>query len=273
MAKIRKIAPIRYAGSKTRKSSDIWDHFKHVEFETFYDCFLGGGSIPIYVSQIFPNKRIVVNDINPVLINFWRQLQNNSEHLIWNLIECRELHDPNDLEQGRHLFETMKSRLYDANFSDLLRAVAYFVLNKLSFSGLTEHNSFSKSNYKTLFSITNIKKLEFISNTMKNWEIHNIDFKHFMNYTTKSDFIYLDPPYLIETNLYGKNGSLHKTFNHTEFKRSVDNLECPFVISYNDIELLRQQYKHYTIDDLLFSYCMGTKRHDKNELIIKNFSQ
>ena len=66
--KIRKIAPIRYAGSKTRKTSDLFEHFKHLEFETFYDCFLGGGSISIFISQLFPDKQIVVNDINPLLI-------------------------------------------------------------------------------------------------------------------------------------------------------------------------------------------------------------
>lgn len=272
--KIRKIAPIRYAGGKTRKTPDLFHHIKNLEFNDYYECFLGGGSFAIYIAQVYPEKKIYVNDANPVLINFWNVLKDNGEELVKELIKIRRAYSPDDLTAGRLLFEQMKENLYDTNKSELERGVSYFVLNKLCFSGMTESNSFSKSNYEGLFNETNINKLPFFTKLMKNWTIHNESYEDFLLRSTTKDFVYLDPPYDIEGNqLYGKSGSLHKTFDHEHYKKSVNNVSSYFMMSYNDTELNRQRYKSFNIDNLSFNYCMqsGSGIREKNELVIKNF--
>lgn len=272
--KIRKMAPIRYAGSKTRKTGHLFEHIKNLSFDDYYECFLGGGSFAIYISQVYPDKKIYVNDANPVLINFWNVLKENGEELVSNLISIRRKYSPDNLIEGRKLFEKMKSVLYDEKETELSRAISYFILNKLCFSGMTESNSFSKSNYAELFNETNINKLPFFTNLMKNWTIYNESYEDFLLRSTTNDFVYLDPPYDIEGNqLYGKSGSLHKSFNHEEYKKYVNNLSSYFMMSYNDTPLNRQRYKKYNIDNLAFSYCMqsGSGKREMNELVIKNF--
>lgn len=274
MNKIRKVAPIRYAGSKTRKTDDLYHHFKHLEFDDYYECFLGGGSVAIYISQLYPDKQVYVNDANPVLINFWKVLQKDSSNLVSELIKIRKKYKIKDYVKGREMFNIMKETLYDNNKTDLERAVSYFVLNKVCFSGMTESNSFSKSNYDELFSEVNINKLPFFSQVMKNWTIYNEDFSLFLLRSTNKDFIYLDPPYNIEGNkLYGKSGRLHQSFNHEQYKQCVYDLSSYFLMSYNDTLENRNKYKHYKIENLSFEYCMqsGSGKRQMNELIIKNF--
>ena len=56
-------------------------------------------------------------------------------------------------------------------------------------------------------------------------------------------FMYLDPPYDIKDNLYGKKGSMHKGFDHDLFAQhcnecSLDSLVSITLINLSKIDLL-----------------------------------
>ena len=42
----------------------------------------------------------------------------------------------------------------------------------------------------------------------------------------KKAFVYLDPPYDIKTNLYGKKGNMHRGFDHDKFFYDVIGQVC-----------------------------------------------
>lgn len=249
-------------------------------FKDFHEPFIGGGSVSLHIAQCYPTKKIVVNDLNDKLVTFWKVLKNDIGSLVNRLHVIRDIYKPKDIEQGKELLNLMKQQLYLSTISDLDIAVAYYTLNKISFSGLTEHGSISKLAYEKTFNHGNIDRLTEISSHMSNFEIHNLHFKDAMQLPEDDDFTFLDPPYQIDSsNLYGKKGELHSGFDHTEFLNSVKELQGKWMITYNDNPWIRESYKDYKIVDAEYRYCMSFDTDEdgnkttrmKNELIIMNY--
>ena len=65
----------------------------------------------------------------------------------------------------------MKSRVDNGN--ELDRAVAFYVVNKCSFSGLTQSSSFSAQASDSNFSMRGIEKLVEYSDVIQDWKITN----------------------------------------------------------------------------------------------------
>ncbi len=276
------ICPISYPGGKSKMVKNILSPLFPEFSGDFYDAFIGGGSIPLWVSQMYPEKNVFVNDLNEVLYNFWNVLSKYPNGLIDNLTIIRDANDPEDLEKGKQLLKRQEAILYNEKSDDLERASAYFTLNKIAFSGLTEHGSLSKSNYKKKFNLGNIQKLSTINSFMENWKLFNYDYETFLKDSVADDFVFLDPPYdLGEKNntLYGKMGEMHKGFDHDRFAEVVKKLPSKWMITYNDNEEIRARFRDYIITDQEYRYFMTFKEDEKgnkktrkkNELIITNY--
>lgn len=274
------LTPLRYPGGKSKVVKKLLSP-KFPEFKgDFYEPFIGGGSVALFIAQMYPEKNIHINDLNEKLYQFWQFLQLAPEELTKSLHSIRDAFDPEDENKGEELLERMTEALYEGDGNPLKVASSYYVLNKISFSGMTEHGSLSKSAYKKTFNHKNIDRLIEISSLMKNFIIYNQHFNDFMIKPEDEDFTFLDPPYMIESsNLYGKNGEMHKGFDHKEFLNSVKNLYGKWMITYNDNEWIRQHYKDYNIEDASYKYYMAfetdedgnKKTRHKNELIITNY--
>ncbi len=55
-------------------------------------------------------------------------------------------------------------------------------------------------------------------------------------------FMYLDPPYDIKDNLYGKKGAMHKGFDHDKFAKDCSNSSIDMMISYNSDQLVKDRF-------------------------------
>jgi len=271
--------PLRYAGGKSKAIYKLekclpkdMDTIKEI-----HDCFLGGGSLPIYLTKLYPNKKIIVNDVYEPLYNFWIQLRDSGEELSEEILKIKK--DNNTIESAKSLFDLQKEKFKSKNnSSDFDKAVAFYILNKCSFSGLITA-SFSKKASVSNFSINNIESLKYYSTLIKNWEIYNLDYREFIDkFSNKKDvFLYLDPPYMIKDNLYGNNGELHKVFKHETFFEVCKPLICKQLISYNSNLLIKNAFKDYMISDYDLTYTLrstGTYMEDqknRKELAITNY--
>tara|TARA_R110000744_G_scaffold320924_1_gene427068 strand:- start:35 stop:655 length:621 start_codon:yes stop_codon:yes gene_type:complete len=175
-----------------------------------------------------------------------------------------------DIDKCKELFIHSKVVINDMNYSKIDRAVAFYILNKCSFSGLTENSSFSKLASVSNFKISIIESLDFYSSIIQNWKITNIDYKELM----KGDghvFLYLDPPYDIKSNVYGKKGDLHKIFNHEDFKEECLKCKCRLLVSYN-LEINGLSNGSFDLTYTMKSdkeYIEGQKK--RNEMAITNY--
>jgi DNA adenine methylase len=91
-------------------------------------------------------------------------------------------------------------------------------------------------------------------------------------------FIYLDPPYYSATKsaLYGKNGHLHKSFDHERFRKVIRESKHNWLITYDDSPYIRELFSFANIYgwDLTYGMRNVTEFSDQRgkELIISNYS-
>ena len=267
--------PLRYPGGKSRACTKMGQFFPELrDYVEFREPFLGGGSVAIYVSKMYPHLKITVNDLYEPLINFWMNLQMFGDDLTKDLKNLKIAHCNQD--SARCLFAEMKDVINNSKYTDLERAVAFYVVNKCSFSGLTESSSFSAQASDSNFSMRGIEKLPEYSKLIENWKFTNNDYTDLLT-DSRDVFIYLDPPYEIGSNLYGKKGSLHKKFDHDKFAKECDNCTGHQLISYNSSQLIRDRFNSWNAAEFNLTYTMRSvgeymkEQQDRKELVLFNY--
>src|SRR6056300_248577 len=110
--------PLRYAGGKSKAIYKLEKCLpKDMDtIEEIHDCFLGGGSLPIYLTKLYPNKKIIVNDVYKPLYNFWIQLRDSGEELSEKILKIKK--DNNTIELAKSLFDLQKEKFKSNNSSD-----------------------------------------------------------------------------------------------------------------------------------------------------------
>ena len=232
--------PLRYPGGKSRACVKMGSYFPDLrDYKEFREPFLGGGSVAIYITKKYPSLNIWVNDLYEPLVNFWQQLQMFGEDLKDKLVDIKSNYSTPDL--ARELFYKSKVCINEPLLSNLDRAVSFYVVNKCSFSGLTESSTFSQQASNSNFSMRGIEKLPEYSALIANWNITNYSYDYLLDGDT-SAFVYLDPPYDIKDNLYGRKGSMHKGFDHDKFAADCNANNMDMLVSYNTDQLVKNRF-------------------------------
>lgn len=267
--------PLRYPGGKSRATKYIIPRFPQGVGE-YREPFLGGGSVAIEVTKRFPSVKIWVSDLYEPLYNFWKQLQENGNEVANILLQLKQRHP--DPDTARNLFIESKEYLAKdiTETESIHRAVSFYVVNKCSFSGLTEASSFSKQASESNFSVRGIDKLKFYQQLIGNWTISNLDYHKLMNGGPET-FLYLDPPYDIKDNLYGKKGNMHKKFDHDLFAESMDLCTSKCMVSYNSSQLVKDRFKGWKTYEFDLTYTMRSvgqymkEQQDRKEILLLNY--
>lgn len=261
-------SPLRYPGGKSRAVSLISQILP--EFDEFREPFLGGGSVFIYAKQRFPQKTFWVNDIYFELFKFWEVAQKDINSLIEKIYEWRKRF-PIGKELHRFLNENLK------NFNDLERATAFFIYNRISFSGTSLSGGFSEHAFTGRFTESSIQRLIPFSKVINGSSITNFDYEELVKADGENVFIFLDPPYYSATKsaLYGKNGNLHKSFDHLRFAESMKNCKHKWLITYDDSPYIRELFSFANIIpwDLTYGMRNVSESSDQKgkELFISNY--
>ena len=274
--------PLRYPGGKSRAVPKLWEWIPETITE-YREPFLGGGSMAIEITKRFPDLPIWVNDMYEPLYNFWTHLQLAGDVMQDKLVKIKK-DNPNP-DEAKQLFLDSKDVML--NGTDLDRAVAFYVINKCSFSGLTESSSFSPQASDSNFSMRGIEKLTRYMQLIKHWKITCADYADLVEdclghgeiICDDNTFIYVDPPYNIKDNLYGYKGKLHKGFDHSRFADVMDDTMGNVMISYNNHPDIVQRFLEWHQYDFAHTYTMrstGTYMLDqtkRRELICLNYGK
>ena len=269
--------PLRYPGGKSRALTKLFQYIPDLKgYKEYREPFLGGGSVALEITKRYPDLEIWVNDLYDPLYNFWRELQENGELMTHHLLELKERHCNHDT--AKELFLHCKSYLEkDTEVTETIhRAISFYIVNKCSFSGLTESSSFSKQASDSNFSVAGIERLPEYQKLIQNWKITKNSYEQ-LHTDDRSIFTYLDPPYEIGSNLYGKRGSMHKRFDHDKFALDCDRFIGPQLISYNSTQLIRDRFDGWTAAEFAHTYTMrsvGSYNIDqasRKELVLTNY--
>lgn len=269
--------PLRYPGGKSRAIKYLLPKFPD-DIAEYREPFVGGGSVAIAFTKEYPDIPVWVNDLYEPLVNFWQQLQQRPDGLYVLLKAYKEEYSTPD--KAKELFNYSKDDMNNS-ISSLCKAAAFYVVNKCSFSGLTESSSFSAQASDHNFTMRGIENLPKYSELIQNWKITcSAYWDMMMTPAPVGAFWFLDPPYDIKDNLYGKKGELHKGFNHQEFHSwlTQGNVKDRWMITYNSNPTLVEWYKDYHQATWDLTYTMRStgdymnEQKDRAELLITNYA-
>ena len=277
--------PIRYAGGKSRAYDFIssyipfWPRPKRI-----ISPFMGGGSLEVrWASEM--GVQVEAFDVFDVLTNYWQHQINNPKRLydiLKGLEPTKEKYDEiKDIllhwDKVQDMFKGWKTDYYDRKskpLDDDLGAAYYWFNHNLSYGPM----------FLGWFSSIYLKKESLYDNSIErvrdfscpNLSVQQSSFdKVIPNY--KKDFIYADPPYYMEKSEDNKmfkaiypnsNFALHHIhFDHELLRDQLHSHEGKFILSYNDCEWVRENYKDFKFKtpEWAYSYGQGETRVGKNK--------
>ncbi|NLN95621.1 MAG: DNA adenine methylase [Bacteroidales bacterium] len=262
-------SPLRYPGGKSKAIKFIAPLIP--EFDEFREPFVGGGSVFVYLKQTHPHKLFWINDIYENLYYFWKNVKQNPNELI-RQIQCWK----DKFNEGQKLHRYLLDNI--SNFEEIKKAAAFFIFNRITFSGTTESGGFSSAAYKKRFTQSSIERVKLLSHILNDTKITNKDYQSVIEKQGKNVFLFLDPPYYSATKsaLYGKNGNLHKSFDHKRFAEILKRTNHKWLITYDDSEYIRNLFSFANIREWSLTYGMrnvGVNGNQKGkELFISNYS-
>ena len=264
-------SPLRYPGGKSKALKKILPYIP-LNIDEYREPFVGGGSVFLSTKESFGDriKRYRIADLNLDLCCFWEYAQNEIETLVDEVEYIHQNHS-----DGRELYKHLTRK--DLSLDRLERAVRFFVLNRITFSGTVDSGGYSQQAFDKRFTDSSIERLLDVSAHLASVEITCSTYENLLFQTGENVFIYLDPPYLSATKsrLYGLNGDLHTAFNHDQFATNMK--ECPhkWLITYDDCPQIRKLFDFANITEWTLQYGMNNckqKNADRGqELMIKNY--
>jgi len=236
---------IKWTGSKRKQAPEIVNNFPK-EINTYYECFLGGGSVlhellnRIYSGEI-KCKKIICCDINPDLIGIWNMLKNNRQELFdyyvsqYNEIIRRGEEAKKITDVSAEITKAMGTLYYENR--DKMNSLPvgckeriklFYWITRTCFNGLIRYNPKGKFNASYHVAARNGVSPTELKKTFDAWGkvIDNVDIEFYCkNYdevisnAKEGDVIYMDPPYENVTGMYFAG-----TFNNKSMFDIIRNL-------------------------------------------------
>jgi DNA adenine methylase len=264
------LSPLRYPGGKSRAVKTILPLLPQ-NFSEFREPFVGGGSVFLAVKQKnYSNTKFVINDLNVDLYYFWKEAKENNASLYNEIIKIKKTQ-----KDGRALFNYYRNC---NNYTDIERAVRFFVLNRITFSGTVDSGGFSEKAFQERFTDSSIERVKPLENVLRNVDVYNKSYEEIIYAEGENVFIFLDPPYYRQASsrLYGKKGVLHTSFNHEKFAQDMKNCRHNWLITLDNTDKIKTLFDFAYIYEWELQYGMNNYKQGKadigRELFISNYS-
>lgn len=277
MTKLPK-SPLRYPGGKSRALKQILPLIP-ANISEFREPFVGGGSVFFAIRGLFQSriKSYWINDLNYDLYCFWKQVRDNAPDLVETLAKTRVT-----ATDGHALFEELTQAKDELSrdrdmLCEFQRAVRFFILNRITFSGVVDSGGYSQSAYEKRFTDSSIERVKNICPHLSGVKITNGDYIDAVFQEGDGVFIFLDPPYwkATESRLYGVRGTLHTAFDHEQFAKNMRRCPHKWLITYDDSPAIRELFNFAEIQEWTLQYGMNNYRKESaakgQELFIKNY--
>lgn len=268
----------KYIGGKTWLKDKIRKPLERIlknnKIEVFIEPFAGGLGCFLNIYDLLEQykvKKIILNDINKKVINFYKSVYKNPEKLIYEYeilendfislvpykyIEENKIKEKESikilLSSANEYFIKTRKLFNSCNHDDERAAALFLFLQTHCFNGVYRENQ--KGEYNTPFN-WGVKKFDSIKFNEKIFSVHNI-FNMFdieflnksytdIDYTINHSLYYADPPYInkdgeIKENKYHQDG-----FNTKDQLNLIDKLSNNnFIYSNHDNELLISNFEN-----------------------------
>ena len=210
---------LKWVGGKTQ----LLPHIEQVvpkDIDTYYEIFLGGGSVLFHILSLRKQNKIQVNnlkayDINATLIETYQLIQTHVQDLdeqfqtlvktyqsIESMKGTRHPSTEEDAKTSKESFYYWCRNQFNQETNKVKRCALFMFLNKTCFRGLYREgpNGFNVpfGHYKNP-SFSSSQELQKIHEFIQDVDFQVADFQKSLILPSHDDFVYLDPPYAPET--------------------------------------------------------------------------
>ena len=289
---------LKWVGGKTQIINHIISKIPK-EMNNYHEPFLGGGSVLFAVLSLQKENKIVIKnricayDINGILINVYKHVQNNKDELYkfikFYITEYDNIkgtiinRKPTSIEEAKTSKESyyywIRNKYNNMDKTTIECSALFMFINKTCFRGMYREgpNGYNVpyGHYKKTPTIITEENLNYISDLIKDVEFKQSNFSDSIKNVKDGDFIYLDPPYapvneksFVKYVKGGFNLESHKLlFN--EIKK-FDKIK--FLMSNAKVELVTDNFKDYNCEDIIARRAINSKKPGSTakEVIIYN---
>lgn len=263
-------SPLTYPGGKSKALKHILPVIP-AKFTEYREPFLGGASVYLGLRQEKRMLKSWVNDLNTDIFYFWCTVRDKLPALV---SKVQKYYDEYKNGDGKLLYDYLKAGSFNTKFE---RAARFFVLNRITFSGLGDAGGFSKERFDKRFTQSSIDNLAALKGGFYITKITGLNYAELLLAKGKDVFIYLDPPYLSnkKSRLYGNRGTLHVDFNHAELAEQLKTCNHRWLLSYDNTPEILNLYSFANITLIDLQYGMNNVYKEVapigKELLIRNY--
>ncbi len=254
--------PLKWAGGKRWQIPYLLPYWRNQSHRRLVEPFCGGLAVSL---GLLPN-RILANDINPHLINFYRWLKKGL------VIEFEFVNSERHFYRNRDRFNELLAK---GRGNSKEAASLFYYLNRTSYNGLCRFNShgefnvpfgrYSKIPYR--YDLTPYKAV------FKNWEFTNLTFDEIQ--LSAMDFVYADPPYDVQFRQYSKGG-----FSWNQQEQTAHWLSLhpgPVILSNQATQRILELYQDYGFSIIQLEgprkiSCTGDRSPAREVLALRNLT-
>ena len=269
-------SPIKQQGKKTKLLQQIMEVadeilLNHPEIDTWVEPFMGSGVVAFNCP--YKIKKVIVNDINPHNINFFKSIYDGTitEELI---IEKFTEYSKNLSESGVEYYNKIKDE-----FNQDHDTMKYLFLTRTGFNGVVRFNSsghwnvpFCKLNNRLSKNVIDelSNSVEEISELFKRkeFEFHCTSFENVLKDIPANSLIYCDPPY------WGLNTQYYKGWKE-EQELLLNELLSDKIFIYStwvndghkDNPMIQKCWGQYEIREEKHKYLLAQNAEDRKDIV------
>jgi len=236
------ITPIfRWAGSK-RKVLPILASFWSPNYRRYLEPFAGSAALFFKLQP----EHAVLSDINEDLISTYEVIRDQPDDVHRAVSRIRQSETEYYKVRARNT-----SRLSAFN-----RAVRFVYLNRHCFNGIYRTNTLGKFNVPYAHNkpgvIPPIEKFRRSAALLHRASLRSSDFGQILSSVRENDFVYLDPPYAVESRRvfrqYDRRQFLRRDLERlSEHLSNIDKKRASFVVSYADCREARSLFARWHV--------------------------
>ena len=197
------VPPIKIQGKKTKivpKIMKIADELlnDHPEIDTWVEPFLGSGVVAFNCPGRI--KKVIVNDINPHIIKFYKGIADDSITAD-NIREVFDIHNQNLIKDGYDYYNQIKNR-----FNQSFDTMDFLFLTRTGFNGVMRFNGSGKWNVPFCKLNNRLSKnvIDDLTSSVddlsrlfksKDFTFYNKSFEDVIESAPENSIFYCDPPY------------------------------------------------------------------------------
>lgn len=270
------VPPIKIQGKKTKLvpkimeiANDLLDN--HPEIDTWVEPFLGSGVVAFNCPGRI--KKVIVNDINPHIIKFYKGVSDG----VITPDKIREVfsdHSKRLLDGGVVYYNEVKDR-----FNQTFETMDFLFLTRTGFNGVMRFNGSGKWNVpfcklndrlsgKVIEDLA--KSVEELSNLFRSKEFtfYNKSFEEVIESAPKNSIFYCDPPY------YGLAVQYYKGWEKEDEIRLNQMLKDKLFIystwlndGHGDNKMIKDYWSKYVVEERPHKYHVAEKSTERKEVI------